>query len=86
MKRRILQDVGFLGLTNVSFENKNDRWVVWDGDASKAEQLKNLDPYAIVVLYDRETETYTRYTTTVKHQKPTMKNGQLTYEEEIIEI
>lgn len=86
MKRRLLQDVGFLGLKNVSFEQEKGRWVIWDGDSSSAEQLKNLDPYAIIYLYDEETKTYTRFTTTVKHQKPTMKHGILTYEEEIIEI
>lgn len=75
-----------LGLENVSYQQEKGRWVVWDGDNGKAEQLKNFDPYLIVYLYDKETETYTRYTKIVKHQKPHMRHGKLTYEEELIEI
>ena len=75
-----------LGLENVTYQHEHGRWVIWDNDSSKAEQLKNYDPYLIVYLYDKDTETYTRYTKTIKHQKPHMKHGKLTYEEEYIEI
>ena len=63
-----------------------NRYVVWDGDESKAEQLKQLYPYMPVYLYDSESGEYTRYTIEIKHRKPHMKNGRLLYSEQTVEI
>jgi len=56
------------------------RWVVWDGDRAKAEQLKQMMPHAYVFLYDKEHDTYTRYTTDILVPKMTIHNGQFVEE------
>lgn len=70
----------------VEYQHWTGRWIVWDGDRSKAEQLKQMMPYAYVFLYDRATDTYTRFTIDYLVPKMTMKNGRFIEEFELAKI
>jgi hypothetical protein len=59
----------------VQYQEWTGRWIVWDNDRAKAEQLKQMYPTAYVYLYDREHDTYTRYTIDLLIPKQTMHNG-----------
>lgn len=64
----------------VIYEPWAGRWVIMDGDRAKAEQLKQMMPYAYVFLFDKETQVYTRFTIDVMVPKMTMHNGQFVEE------
>lgn len=59
----------------VQYQEWTGRWIVWDNDRAKAEQLKQMMPHAYVFLYDREHDTYTRYTIDLLVPKMTIHNG-----------
>jgi len=66
----------------VEYQPWTGRWIIWDNDRSKAEQLKQMMPHAYIFLYDREHDTYTRYTVDLLIPKMTMQNGRFIEEYE----
>lgn len=62
---------------NVTYENHRGAYVVWDGDESTAEDLKDQYPGEDVLLYDKTSGSYTPYYATVVTRAPRMKNGRL---------
>jgi hypothetical protein len=59
----------------VVYDYPTGRWIVLDNDRGKAEQLKQMMPTVPVFLYNKTTNTYTRFTIDLLIPKMTMKDG-----------
>ena len=72
---------------HVTYVPEKDAFICWDGKSSTAQEVKNLHPEDTVFLFDREKQSYTRFTIEIKIPKPIIHNGKLVYEEgETIEV
>jgi len=82
----ISDQINSMFFRQVEYQPWTGRWIIWDNDRTKAEQLKQMMPHAYVFLYDRTADTYTRFTIDYLVPKMTMKNGRFVEEFEVAKI